>query len=151
MFHSVVSTDAQRAMLDAAAAATLTAVELDEFNSLMTDFRSRYRERSRLVHNSWGESNDHPDKALWCRSSDLTLMMANILSAKDQADAVVRNQGAHIWAKCMAYTVKDLQDVNARLELYTNRVLSFTQALLIAHPVVGEEAKRALEKPQKPQ
>jgi hypothetical protein len=108
MFHAVASTDAQRAMLLAAAERSLGSTELDMFKELMEDFRPRYGERSKLVHNIWGHSNDHPDKAVWCKASDAAYLMA-------QAAAITNPQqiGAldDLSTKCMTYSVQDLMDV----------------------------------------
>jgi len=56
MFNSVSSTEAQRAMLRAAAEHRLVGGDRDIFDDLMLDFRPRYKERNRVVHNVWGHS-----------------------------------------------------------------------------------------------
>ena len=146
-----MSTDAQKAMLIAAAEISLASTELEAFKELMEDFRSRYGERSKLVHNIWGHSDDHPDKALWCRASDAGSMMAQLASmtAPGQIDAV-----DDLSIKCMAYSVKDLDDVAARLSEYVNRVLQFTGQLIENHPGLAAAAKASTSAPpigEKPQ
>jgi hypothetical protein len=136
MFHSVVSTDAQKAMLLAAAEQALAKSELDAFKELLEDFRPRYGERSKLVHNLWGHSDDHPDKALWCRSSDAAFAVAKFAAANDQVafnNAVASDDLA---LQCMAYTVKDLENVAARLQEYTDRVTAFWFDLMNNHPAL---------------
>jgi len=81
MFNAVASTDAQRSMLLAAAHHALSDLELSAFRELMEDFRPRYGERNRLVHNLWGHSDAHPDKALLWRASDLGLVQASLVTA----------------------------------------------------------------------
>ena len=99
MFHAIMSTDAQRSMLLAAAEKSLGTTELDAFNELMDDFRPRYGERSKLVHNLWGHSNSHPEKALWCKAADAASIMAELasLTAPDQLTAV-----SDLSTRCMA-------------------------------------------------
>lgn len=136
MFHSVVSTDAQRAMLLAAAEQSLAGPELDAFKDLMDDFRPRYGERSKLVHNIWGHSNDHPDKALWCKTSDAASLIAKVAAASDH-EAVNRIVAAEqLCFKCMAYSVKDLEDVAGRLFGYAQRVDAFINELMQGHPAL---------------
>jgi hypothetical protein len=136
MFHAVSSTDAQRAMLLAAADQSLRGVECDAFHELMGDFRQRYGERSKLVHNLWGHSNDHPDKALWWQSADVGLTIAKIAAAPSMATMTQIAQEEELSLQAMAYTVKDLQDVATRLAEYTDRVVAFTGELWNAHPAV---------------
>lgn len=133
MFHAVVSTDAQRAMLLAAAEKALAGAELEEFRELMGDFRSRYKERSKLVHNLWGHSNDHPDKALWISSSDAGSNMADLAASTDFQAWL---NGADLSTKCLTYTVQDLTDVAVRLDEYLRRVLAFLNGLIQNHPAL---------------
>lgn len=136
MFHAVASTDAQRAMLIAAAEQSLISPELDVFRDLMDDFRPRYGERSKLVHNLWGHSNDYPDKALWCKTTDAASLIAKIAAAGDP-EAVRRIAAAEqLCFKCMAYSVQDLQDVADRLHLYAIRVEAFINELVQSHPAL---------------
>lgn len=51
MFLAVRSTDAQRAMLSAAAEQVLQADSLQRFTELMAEWKQRYGERNKLVHN----------------------------------------------------------------------------------------------------
>jgi hypothetical protein len=136
MFHAVVSTDAQRSMLLAAASSSLTGPELGAFQDLMEDFRPRYGERSRLVHNVWGHSNDHPDKALWWRSSDLGSVMAN-LSAAPTVEEVQRVAGEDVSLKAMLYTTDDVRGCRVRLGEYNERVRAFFLDLWNSHPTVA--------------
>jgi hypothetical protein len=135
MFHAVTSTDAQRAMLQAAAQGALSGSELNLFNDLMDDFRSRYGERSRLVHNLWGHSDDHPDKAIWCRAADAASMMADVAAAPRLDRLPVLGE---LSVKCMTYSVQDLIDVYQRLNDYTVRVGNFVVGLMLAHPALTE-------------
>lgn len=144
MFQAVVSTDAQRAMLEAAAEKALSGPELSEFNSLMEDFRPRYKERSRLVHNLWGHSNDHPDKAIWCPASDAATMMAKVAMSRN-INEVLNDPGNHLSLKCTAYTVKDLEGVAQRLEAYAQRVGHFLFDLIANHPAAAEAASASQE------
>jgi len=127
IFHSVISADAQRAMLQAAAEQSLSSVELEAFNVLMEDFRPRYGERNRLVHNLWGHSDAHPDKAIWCKSSDWAKHWAGINTA-------IHTQTAYTFGdislKCVTYTVKDIDDVAKRLSSYFDRVGEFMRDLM---------------------
>ena len=143
MFHAVSSTDAQREMLIAAAEKSLVGPELDAFKELMEDFRPRYGERSKLVHNLWGVSNDHPDKALWCRSADAASVIAKLSAAKDGAAALQVTIDENLSLKCMIYTVKDLQDVAQRLGEYLDRVNAFATELMGNHPALVEAASAA--------
>lgn len=134
MFHAVASTDAQKAMLLAAADQALSGPELESFKDLMDDFRPRYGERSKLVHNLWGHSNDHADKALWWRSSDIGSVIAQF-SAAPTVEAVAQMMAStDLSLRAMAYTVKDLEDVALRLGEYTVRVNTFILDLWNAHP-----------------
>jgi len=139
MFHSVTSTDAQRAMLTAAAGLVLEGAELEEFRDLMQEFRTRYGERSRLVHNVWGTSPEHPDKALWCKAQDATKFSSRLASLKDDQDLDLffQDDSLELWRMCSAYTVKDLVDVHDRLTAYTDRVRLFFLRLQQQHPVIA--------------
>lgn len=139
MFESVTSTDAQRSMLMAAAGEVLRGAELDEFRDLMTDFRTRYGERSRLVHNVWGYSPQHLDKAIWCQSKDATGFTARLTSIADSEalDLFVQAETNNLWRVCSTYTVKDLHDVCGRLDHYAERVRGFIMKLQLQHPVIG--------------
>ena len=133
MFSAVTSTDAQRAMLQVAGERALKddPEALAHFNDLMNEWKPRYAERSKLVHNMWGWSKDHPDKALWCHASQgnvLWIAVADIDSA-EAALQVARVAGG-IWQYTFTYTVKDIQDVTARLDEYANRVLKFLHEML---------------------
>lgn len=146
MFHCVHSTDAQKAMLLAAAKHKLRGAELDAFNDLMEDFRPRYTERNKLVHNLWGHSNDHPDKALWWRSTDWAGAVARMADAKD-IEALGKAYTEDISLTAMAYTVKDLEEVGARLAEYSARVSMFVNQMLEAHPALVAAANAATNAP----
>lgn len=139
MFHAVTSTDAQRAMLVAAAEQMLAGAELEEFRDIMSEFRTRYGERSRLVHNLWGTSPDHPDKAIWCESKDATRFSMYLASARDteELDLFVTGPDNQLWRKCSTYTAKDLEDVHERLQIYAERVRQFVLKLQAQHPVIA--------------
>lgn len=139
MFHSVTSTDAQRAMLTAAAGERLAGAELAEFNDLMEEFRTRYGERSRLVHNVWGASPQHPDKAIWCPARASTMTSAKLASVKEEADLELFLKGpeSEFWRSCSTYTLKDLTDVFLRLAAYADRVRDFTFRLQQQNPVLA--------------
>jgi hypothetical protein len=158
MFHSITSTDAQRAMLIAAAEQILQGAELEEFRDLMNEFRIRYSERSRLVHNLWGTSPQHADKAVWCASKDVTRNSAMIaaVTAEEQLDVFLNNEDAAIWRRCSTYTVKEIEDVHERLVQYTERVRLFAIRLREQNPIVSARlaaaeqasAEQAIEPPQ---
>lgn len=136
MFHAVSSTDAQKAMLSAAARHTLAGTELDAFNELMEDFRPRYGERSKLIHNLWGHSNDHPDKALWWKSADVGIVIAKIAAAPSVEAMNDFISKEDLSLKAMAYTVKDLTEVATRLDEYTIRVFAFLTEVWASHPLL---------------
>lgn len=137
MFNAVTSTDAQRAMLLVAAKQALQSNELDAFNELMEDFRPRYGERNKLVHNLWGHSDDYPDRAVWCKAADVSSMIA-------EAAAFTEPEQLHSMddfsTKCVLYSVQDLNDVGLRLSDYTLRVNSFLGQLMQNHPVLAAAA-----------
>lgn len=140
MFHAVASTDAQRAMLMAAANHALQGQELAAFNDLMDDFRSRYGERSRLIHNIWGHSTDHPDKALWWRSADLGSSLARIAASADYNAMQQISFNEDLSLKAMTYTVQDLQDAASRLDDYRGRVTNFVMDIWNNHPALAAQA-----------
>jgi hypothetical protein len=146
MFHAVTSTDGQRAMLAAAAEEILKGSDLEEFRDIMDDFRTRYRERSRIVHNVWGSSGDHPTKAVWCAAKDATRLSTQLVGITDpeQFTLFVSADGA-LWRKCSLYSVKDIDDVHDRLNAYTERVRQFVLKLQVDHPVLGAQARREVE------
>ncbi len=123
-------------MLLAAAERSLGSTELDMFKELMEDFRPRYGERSKLVHNIWGHSNDHPDKAVWCKASDAAYLMA-------QAAAITNPQ--QIGA--LDDLVQDLMDVAARLDEYKRRVGALLQQLVENHPALAVAANASTNAP----
>lgn len=143
MFQAVVSTDAQHAMLLAVADQALAGAERDAFHDLMEDFRPRYRERNRVVHNIWGHSNDHPDKALWWRASDVSALIAKISAAPTLAIANEIAVRENLALKAMTYTVKDLYDVAFRLNEYRGRVQDFVDELFRTHPTLALAATAA--------
>lgn len=147
MFHAVASTEAQRAMLLAAANKALAGAELEAFCDLMDDFRPRYGERSKLVHNLWGHSNDHPDKALWWKAADLGTFLAQVAAAKtkDEFDAV--NAQSDISRKAMAYTVQDLENVAIRLDEYLRRLNVYISELWVAHRSEALETSTSSDAP----
>ena len=147
MFHAVVSTDAQKAMLLATAQHALAGVELEAFKDLLEDFRPRYTERSKLVHNLWGHSNDHPDKALWWRTADLGATIAKISAATTLAAAGQIAVDEDISLKAMLYTVRDLEGIAARFGEYTERVNTFTTQLIQAHPTLASATTAATNAP----
>ncbi len=155
MFQSVTSTDAQRAMLEAAASKALSGAELAHFNMLMEDFRPRYRERSRVVHNLWGHSDDHPDKAIWCPADEAAAFMARV-AGSTSASEVNAATISDLSIKCMTYSVKDLTDIADRLENYFRRVGSLLSDLMDNHPAIAAatsappESNRADELPLDP-
>lgn len=134
-------------MLLAAANEALAGPELGAFHELMEDFRPRYGERSRLVHNLWGHSNDHPDKALWWRAADYGMTSAKIAAAPSLTEITQVLYNEDLSLKAMAYTVKDLQDVASRLNEYTNRVYVFITELWNAHPALISAATAATNAP----
>ncbi|MNT18198.1 hypothetical protein D3C72_1533870 [compost metagenome] len=131
MFHAVASTEAQRGMLLAAAEQTLAGAELDEFRDLMADFRTRYGERNRLVHNLWGRSNDHPDKAVWAASKDIALGMTPIASAMKSGDfgSAAKAEMERLPLKCSLYSIKDLEQSLQRIVALRDRVNAFLAKL----------------------
>lgn len=148
MFNAVASTDAQRAMLLAAAKHALAGPELEAFNEVMEDFRPRYSERSKLVHNVWGHSDAHPDKALLWKSADLGLITAQLAAAlTPEAMGAFASTTGDLSLKAMGYTLKDLQDVAARLGEYTVRVEAFIGNLIQAHPVLSAATNAATNAP----
>jgi hypothetical protein len=146
MFNAVSSTEAQRAMLAAAAEHRLRGAERDAFDDLMEDFRPRYRERNRIIHNVWGHSDAHPDKALWWKSSDLSTSAA-ALAASATVEDVHKTEQDDLSLKAMAYTVKDLQDIAARLAEFTGRVQNFVYLLSMAHPAIAAVTNAATNAP----
>lgn len=142
MFHSVTSTDAQRAMLVAAAEQIFAGAELDEFRDMMDEFRTRYRERSRLIHNVWGTSPQHTNKAIWCASKDATALTMKMAAAQDtdELDMFVQSSDSALWKKCSTYTVQEMEDVYNRLLAYTERVRLFVLKLQAQHPVIAARA-----------
>ena len=62
-----------------------------------------------------GHSDQHPDKAIWCKASDAASLMAQAASitSPQQIDAL-----DDLSLKCMTYSVQDLQDVAMRLDEY---------------------------------
>ena len=126
-------------MLNAAAELILSGAELEEFRDLMQEFRTRYGERSRLVHNVWGWSPDMPDKALWCKSQDATKFSSRLasLTAQEEFDLFVQDDTMELWRMCSTYTVKEIQDVRDRLGAYTERVRQFVLKLQNQHPVIA--------------
>lgn len=157
MFHSVTSTDAQRAMLNAAAELILEGAELEEFRDLMQEFRTRYGERSRLVHNVWGWSPDLPDKALWCKAQDATKFSSRLasLTAEEELDLFFQDDTMELWRMCSTYTVKEIGDVRDRLGAYTERVRLFVLQLQNQHPVIAariaaDQAAREAEEEEAP-
>lgn len=138
MFHAVISAEGQKAMLNAAAEHKLVGAELAEFRDLMDEFKTRYGERNRLIHNQWGTSPQHPDKAVWMHSKDSARVSGALASAasQEQLDLYIPEARA-LWQKCSLYTKKDLQNVFDRLSAYTNRVREFVLKLQNEHPVLG--------------
>jgi hypothetical protein len=137
MFHAVVSADAQRAMLMAAAEQQLAGAELEEFRELMEDFRTRARERNRLVHNIWAWSPQHPGKALWCHAKDYSRMPLRFAALQNSDELPLFQQTLDtMWQYCSTYTVKDLQDVYQRLRQYNERTSEFVGKLLAEHPAL---------------
>lgn len=135
MFHAVNSTEAQRAMLNAAAEHQLTGASLDEFKDLMSDFRTRAGERNRLVHNIWGISPQHPGKAVWCPAKDYTKLPVTLaISETAEAFPLFIEKYEAIWESCSLYTVKDLQDVYLRLTGFGEQVRTYITKLLADHP-----------------
>lgn len=148
MFHAVTSTDAQRAMLEAAAERVLKGAELIGFNELMEDFRPRYRERSRLVHNIWGHSDAHPDAAIWCQASDAAAFMAQAASAKAWEELPDFSLTS-LSLKCCTYSVKDMADIAGRLEEYRARTNNFLSDLMRNHPALVALANAAQDAAQR--
>jgi len=145
MFNSVTSTEAQRGMLRAAAEHRLVGAERDLFDELMEDFRPRYRERNNLVHNVWGHSNDHLDKALLWKSGDLSTSAAVLAASATVED--VQKSGIDLSIKAMGYTVQDLQQVAMRLEEFTQRVQRFIGDLAAIHPAIVAATNAATNAP----
>lgn len=145
MFHAVTSTDAQRAMLTAAAEEILCGAELEEFRELMSEFKTRYSERSRLVHNVWGESAQLPNKAIWIAAKDATRLTAAMASTtdSDQLNLLMNHESGQIWKKCSTYTAKEMQDAHDRLSAYTDRVRLVVLKLHQDHPVLGAALRQA--------
>ena len=145
-------------MLNAAANQFLAGAELDAFHDLMEEFRNRYRERSKLVHNMWGHSDDHPDKALWWRAVDVGETVAKIAAASTIEEVTSLNRdGDEICLKAMTYTVKDLDEVAKRLREFTDRCETFIRSLIQSHPLVAvaiaatnAQQKGAQSQPQTP-
>lgn len=140
MFNAVTSSDGQRAMLRAAAEQRLQGAELDEFTDLMAEFRTRYGERNRLVHNIWGRAPSHPEKAVWCHAKDYTRlpMQFAVMQSQDELP-FAHQQLAEMWKHCSLYTLQDLHDVFNRLNAFTNEVRRFIMKLLTQHPVLGAQ------------
>lgn len=130
MFLAVRSTDAQRAMLSAAAEQVLQADSLQRFTELMAEWKQRYGERNKLVHNIWGHSDDHPDLAIRIASEDFSEVW-KATSAGGDILALQQNIGIinELWRSCEGWRVKDLESVEKRLDDYEVRIAKFWQEL----------------------
>ncbi len=144
MFNAVSSTDAQRSMLLVAAERALAPNEYDAFSDLMEDFRPRYKERNKLVHNLWGHSDDHPEMAVWCKASEAAAIMAQAATFTDPSQL---RDIPDFSTKCMLYSLLDLNDVCVRLGEYTLRVTNFLQQLAESHPALASEASASTDAP----
>lgn len=144
MFNSVSSTEAQRAMLRAAAEHRLVGAERDIFDDLMRDFRPRYKERNRVVHDVWGHSDDHPDKALLWKSGDLSVSAAALASSVTIEEI---RKSDDISLKALAYTVQDLKQIAVRLNEFTMRVQAFIWDLASTHPAIVAATTAATNAP----
>jgi hypothetical protein len=80
IFHEVRSSEARRNILLLTAKIALNGVEMDLFSALIKDYRDRYKERNKIIHNLWSHSNDHPDKALWWQDHDVGMTIATVAS-----------------------------------------------------------------------
>lgn len=143
MFHAAKSTDVQRDMLIAAAKHRLGGRLLDEFLALMDDWRPLCGEHHKLVHNVWGVSPQHPNKAVWCDATDVAGLhavlgrildnFADIGSLTPEAALVARHTYetvSDLSTRCLAYSVKDLEDARDRLREYAKRVQRFSEGLI---------------------
>jgi hypothetical protein len=116
MFLSINNMPSQRAMVLAAAREVMTPRALEYFEAFMDDWNSRYKERNKLVHGVWASSDSHPDKALLLRSDAITAKYAH-MNSSTAGDA-----SFDIWLDALAYTVKDIDDVDSRLKAYQRRL-----------------------------
>ncbi|WP_340647666.1 hypothetical protein [Phenylobacterium sp.] len=123
MFLAVRSADAQRSMLQAAAQHALGPDDLERFTAIMDDWRGRYGERNKIVHNIWGHSDDHPKLAIRIAAEDFaeiwkTSAFLTNPEVAERAAITLRD----LWKSCEGWTVKDLEDVKTRLEGYETRI-----------------------------
>jgi hypothetical protein len=142
LFQSVSSTSAKRAMLTAAAKEKLRDADHDEFKALMSEFSTRYGERSHLVHSLWGTIDDHPDLAVLCPAPAVATYQAATMGSYEPDDGLkMLTAVLSLPRQCRTYTVKDLQDVIDRLSEYIGRVGTFNMKLASRHPVLGMGAR----------
>jgi hypothetical protein len=140
MFHAVVSAEAQRAMLAAAAEARLAGAELAEFTDLFDDFKTRARERNRIVHNIWGHSPQHPGKSVWCHAKDFTRLPTHFATlTRPEELPLALPETLAMWRYCSLYTTKDFWDVHGRLMVFNNEVRNFVGKLLERHPALAPQ------------
>jgi hypothetical protein len=145
MFMAVNSSDAQRAMLRAAAESVLTGHELEQFGDLMDEFRTRYRERNKIVHGLWAASSSHPNALLLARASDFAGMWKRVAVLAATNAPPPDNILDGVWQNVMVYREKDFDDVVLRLTAFDAQIMNFWESVF--HRMVGIEQEESPEQP----
>jgi hypothetical protein len=148
MFMAVNSSDAQRSMLRAAAECVLTGHELEQFGDLMDEFRTRYRERNKIVHGLWSTSTSHPNALLLGRAADFAGMWKKVAILAAAVDPPPTNILDGVWQNVMIYKEKDFDDVISRLEAFDQQIMNFWESVF--HRMIGIEQEEAAEQPSLP-
>lgn len=130
MFLAVNSADAQRSMLKAAATSVLKGQELETFNDLMDEFRTRYRERNKIVHGIWVVSNDYPDALLLAHSSDMAAMWKRLAIRAVAAIQPDDHLFDGLWQNLMIYKANDFTQIAQRLAAFDGQIMSFWTSIL---------------------
>jgi len=148
MFQAVNSTDAQRAMVKAAAEVALSGHELEALLELMDEYRNRARERNKIVHGIWATADEFPDALLLGRAADLAAMAKRITQLNGEWSSATEDLTEVIWRNCMVYEAKDFDDVISRLKGFDNQLANFWMSL-IAGKATPSATPKPIEKPQK--
>jgi hypothetical protein len=134
MYEAVISVPTRKQMLLAAAKNSLSTAEYRKLEDVLKDFKPRYEERNDVVHNIWGHSDAHPDKAIWCPANAVRDFMVRVAIAGEKA---ALPEMLDISLQCLTYTVTDLEQIRGRLSAYAEKLGEYWMTLVRAHPAVA--------------
>lgn len=127
VYLAIQSDGAKKATIDTVTELKLPLARLAEFREIQKDIGSRYAERNKAVHGSWGISPEYPDSLLWYDPRDTVALFPELMERLDGSQLAERQKlVAEQRARLRIYTKTDLTDIIGRFEVTYSALEAFT-------------------------